>query len=400
MNPIRIIILNFISIIFTIVLMSCSKDRPGSATGNSNKYQDSSDFQVQDSSDLIEIIPGMSAYELSGRFSGADFALNPYYSYDYSKILKSNSDLGRIKFINFRKSGLEKLPDAVSELKNLVSIDLSENPKMDFEDAFLKLSKLKYLKDIHLAENNLIRLPGNITLLKSIEALNLSQNMDLRLDEAFVLLFKLKRLKALDLSNNIFCEIPNSLILMKNLQKIDLGYNWLQSIPTTVFKLTNLKELFLRGNEIKLVPDEIVLLKSLSKIDLSFNELISISDSLFQLKELNTVFLDGNTGLDYNYFCSRLATIYNIRHLSLAKNWLESVPYSISEMQNLEELNLSNNYISSLPTGIYNLKKLKYLDVSGNKIKYMNKESFKKNFVRTMIKNQAGDTDTLLDLVF
>jgi Leucine-rich repeat (LRR) protein len=400
MNLMKIIIINIIWIILSIILIGCSKDRPGFAGGISNDLQDSSDFNGQDSSGLIEIIPGMSVYELSGRLSGSDFTQNPLYSNDYSKILKSNADLGRIRVINFRKSGLAKLPEAVSELKNLVSIDLSENPQLDFEDAFLKLSKLKNLKDIHLSENNFITLPGNINLLQATESLDLSQNIDLRLDDAFGKLSRLRRLIALDLSNNVFFEIPVSLAFLKNLQKIDLGYNWLQSIPTAVFKLTNLKELFLRGNEIKLVPDEIAFLKSLTTIDIGFNKLVFISDSLFKLSVLNTVMLDGNTALDYNYFCNRLANIYSIKHLSLAKNWLQSVPYSIGEMQNLEVLNLSNNYISSLPPGIYNLRKLKFLDISGNKIRYINKESFKKNFTRTLINNQGVDSDTLLDLVF
>lgn len=377
----------------------CSRDKHREPVNN-NELVNISDVPNYDSTGAIDIIPGISIYGQANILGSQAYLLNNNEIDDYRKLLKEASDPLKIRTINFRKCGLDKLPEAVAELKNLVSIDLSENPQLDFADAFTKLSKLKHLRELQISDNDFIILPEEISLLKEIESIDLSRNIDLKLDDLFKLLQQLKKLNSLDLSNNIFVEIPAGLGALGNLTKIDLSYNWLQSVPLPVFRLAGLKELSLKGNAIKHIPDGISGLKLLKSLDISYNELFNITDSLYSLPGLECIILDGNPNLDYSYICSMLAAKCSLKSLGLAKNWLKSVPNAVTDMLTLEELNLSNNYLSSLPQGIYNLRRLKLLDISGNKIKYVSRDALKKNFAKTLIRNIKGDSDTLMDLVF
>lgn len=56
-----------------------------------------------------------------------------------------------------------------------------------------------------------------------------------------------------------------------------------------------------------------------------------------------------------------------ITRLSLAHNYIKTVPASISNLYNLEYLNLYNNHLEELPSTISTLPKLKILILAMNR---------------------------------
>ncbi len=385
-------------ILIILAAVSCSQDKKKKTAGADGKDSNGSVLFSGDtvekpeidtlSRDLIGNIPVLPGGVLTTG-TAADFSI----------LTKKIADPESIKSIDFSDCKLKKLPDAVPELKNLVSIDLSGNPQMDLADAFKKLSGLKYLKIINLCDNSIVTLPEEITRLVRIVKIDLSQNLDLNLDDAFRKLSRIRTLADLDLSNNVFVEIPPSLGYLRGLRRLELSYNWLHSIPPEVFRMPWLRELYLRGNSVKAVPDAIANLKQLYTLDLGVNELTSVSDSLYSLPRLQAIMLDGNNQLDYGYVCSRLSRM-DIRHINLSSNWLQAVPNGVLEMENLEVLIFRNNYLTALPQGIFSLGRLKRLDISGNRIKNVNKEALGRKFLRKLINAPNGEDITPPELIF
>ena len=97
-----------------------------------------------------------------------------------------------------------KLPARIAELTDLEELDLSENPRLDFADAFTKLAALPRLRAVKFADCRLEELPEALGELAALEELDLSSSVlkgpsnFFALDQALPILRRLPRLRVLD----------------------------------------------------------------------------------------------------------------------------------------------------------------------------------------------------------
>ncbi|MBD2177554.1 leucine-rich repeat domain-containing protein, partial [Pseudanabaena sp. FACHB-1998] len=212
---------------------------------------------------------------------------------------------------------LSEIPDSITRLTNLQSLDLSYNSLSEIPDSITRLTNLQSL---YLSNNSLSEIPDSIT--------------------------RLTNLQSLDLSYNSLSEIPDSITRLTNLQSLYLSYNSLSEIPDSITRLTNLQSLDLRNNSLSEIPDSITRLTNLQSLDLSNNSLSEIPDSITRLTNLQSLYLS-NTRL--SEIPDSITRLTNLQSLYLSYNSLSEIPDSITRLPKLTRLALDENPITKPP---------------------------------------------------
>ncbi|KAK7395068.1 hypothetical protein VNO78_15610 [Psophocarpus tetragonolobus] len=306
-------------------------------------------------------------------------------------------DLSNCQFI-------ETLPISISDLTHLVHVVLSFNKFTGPLPSFKTLKNLTYLSLLH---NNLL---GTIPTthfdgLESVLIINLGDNsLDGKIP---VSLFTLPSLQELTLCHNGFDsqldEFPN--ISSSKLQLIDLSSNKLQGpIPNSIFHLEGLRFLQLSANEFSgtIRLDMVQRLQNLHTLGLSHNKLsvdITFIDDhdlssfpsmkYLSLASCNLGEFPGFQGKIHEAFCNfsylRLLDLsYNsfndfipmglmkrnstLRVLNLAENKLQGyISDTISSSHNLRFLNLNGNLLGGvIPSSLANCQSLQVLNLGSN----------------------------------
>ena len=139
-----------------------------------------------------------------------------------------------LEYLSLKNDDLEIVPDGLSKLKKLKTLDLSGNnfktlpstlgglsklevlymndeKQFDLENSIETISKMKSLKELHLENDNLKSLPKKFEKMSSLETLYLNDNNFIELPKQIM---KLQHLKYLDLKNN---KIDPNIPELKNL---------------------------------------------------------------------------------------------------------------------------------------------------------------------------------------
>ena len=95
--------------------------------------------------------------------------------------------------------------------------------------------------------NKLTTLPESVSKLTNLTSLNLSGNNLKTLPESFG---ELTNLTSLGLSNNQLTKLPESVDKLTNLTSLDVNNNKLTKLPESFGELTNLTSLDLRNNQL------------------------------------------------------------------------------------------------------------------------------------------------------
>ncbi len=132
-------------------------------------------------------------------------------------------------------------------------------------------------------------LPESLTELIELRSLDLNGNLLTTLPES---LEKLTQLQELNLSHNRLTTIPTSIRKLKHLQRLDLESNQLTSIPEWLGELTQLKILNLGGNRLKSLPETLGKFGQLSSLILGGNQLTDLPASLGTLIHLQQIDLN------------------------------------------------------------------------------------------------------------
>ncbi|MFX0022508.1 MAG: leucine-rich repeat domain-containing protein [Candidatus Hermodarchaeota archaeon] len=281
----------------------------------------------------LEIITGEELQQVHHRG-----ILNGYY-------LQNKS----ITWLRIFNENLKTLPKNVSNLKNLLTLNLSGEPEREEQGILGKrngveqlpntIGNLKRLKWIYLSKSKLKSIPKEIGHIENLQQLYISDNF---LESIPNSLKNLQSLKYLDLRKNGLTDIPDWISNLSNLQNLNLSNNRIVKIPNELSKIPSLKLLKIDNNYIQNIPTEIGNLKNLQILDLSNNSLVSESlMPIFKLQNLKHLDLSYNS--DISFLDESINNLTNLEMLNLEGNQFTSIPPSIWGLGNLFELRLKKN---------------------------------------------------------
>jgi Leucine-rich repeat (LRR) protein len=163
---------------------------------------------------------------------------------------------------------------------------LQISPEQSLPDTFSKA--LKYLK---IEGHSLTALPEQCKLLRNLLTLDLTNNQLLSLDDGFVQYHP--GLVHLNLAGNRISSLSTSLSTLP-LQILELSRNCLTEVPSAIFQLENLRILCLNYNKIVTISSRIGRLQSLQTLSLLYNQIEVFPMELIQLKSLMNFNVAGN----------------------------------------------------------------------------------------------------------
>ncbi|KAK7313667.1 hypothetical protein VNO77_38857 [Canavalia gladiata] len=315
-----------------------------------------------------------------------------------------------------------EIPSQISHLSKLVSLNLTWNYELKWEETTLKslLQNATNLRELVLDHTNMssIRpssmpsllnsssslvtlslvstgLMGSLTndiCLPNLQKLYLTNNFNLEghlpnlscstylniLDLSgcefhgpFPLSFSnFSHLTFMSLSgNNLNCSIPSSLLTLPNLTFLYLKHGNLNGhLPNAFHQSNRFQELDLSLNNIEgELPSSLSNLQHLIHLDISVNQLNGLIPS--SLSNL-LIFLDLSGNRLSGLIPSFLSHLQQLVHLDLSQNTFSGqIPNVFSGLNKLEYLDLSNNNLGGqIPSSLLDLTQLSYLDCSYNKL--------------------------------
>ncbi len=314
-------------------------------------------------SEVFKVLKSMAVETLDFSSSGL-FGIDP-----------SIGDVASLKRLDFSKNDIKELPETFSKLK-ILSLNMSENLKIDSVKFFNQLRGQTSLIELNLARCELSFLPSSIGGLSMLEVLNLQGNQISSLPASIA---NLKKLKSLDLGMegiglrmNQISSLPSSFSGLTSLERLDLSGNKLTVLPQDFNQLTNLRYLDLNFNALEDFPAPVVMLSKLTYLNLNGNSIVNLPINIGDLNQLEELRLDNNF---FNRFNKKIKTIpvsigniKPLRVLTLRDNVVEELPSSIGNLTNLVYLDMRDNLLTTLPAEICTLKKLRYLDLKANEI--------------------------------
>ena len=260
---------------------------------------------------------------------------------------------------------IESLPEWITEFTKLDHINISQNPKLNYTEAFTLLGKLPKLHTLELSYCRFTDIPITITSMQSLRKIAATGLSIKNIDGFFTTLSELPELKELWIRVGDSTILPASIGRLRKLQRLSLDSRKITRLPEEIGKLTELKVLSLEGNHLKELPQSFYSLKKLESVNLGFNQIESISNDIQGLKNIESLQLTKNNLKEIPPFIGELQ---KCKKLLLSNNQLRNLPKSISSMGALEELSVSNNQLSGLLNDFAGLKKLSRLDASQNLI--------------------------------
>lgn len=301
------------------------------------------------------------------------------HSEKLKKLPESISKLTQLQSLDLRNNQLKTLPESLGQLTQLHSLILRDNQLTTLPES---LGRLTQLDSLDLRDNKLTTLPESLGQLAQLRSLDLSNNQLTTLPES---LSQITKLRSLNLSSNQLTTLPDSLRQLTHLQSVDMRTNQLTTLPISLTQLTQLHSLDLSNNQLTAVPESLGQLMQLRSLNLSNNQLTALPESLSQIAQLRDLDIWGNNFSSLpatigslrkleHLFCDHLAGDFspllrklpNLTELGYARSDLVCIPDWVSELGTLQTLLLIDNLLTDLPPTIARLSNLEKLELRGN----------------------------------
>lgn len=226
----------------------------------------------------------------------------------------------------------------------IISLDLSVNGLCKIPES---LTQLTDLQSLNLSFNSLTGFfPEHFDQLVQLKQLDLTKNM-LNATSSLEVLGKLINLEKLYLKlNHFFGLLPISFLQLQNLQTLDLSFNRFEGpIPEILGHLKNLRDLELSNNQFN------------GPIPATFEQLVNLKYLLLSNNKLS-----GNIP-------SFFAQMENLKCLLLSNNnFTGSIPTGFEQLKKLEELSIHHNQLSgNIPEGLLQSKSQVVLTIYENR---------------------------------
>lgn len=291
-------------------------------------------------------------------------------------------DLRKISFIYAQHNDIVKLPN-LEGCENLQEIHISNNSIKEIPVSFCE--KLPSLKVLDLRDNKIEKLPDEIAMLLNLIRLDLSNNS---INTIPTSLCTLANLVSLQVDGNPIRSIRRDVIacgtqrILKTLRDRDSssltgGKHRIEqnlTIPEPksfpdIYQLKKTRSLTLCGKNLLEVPDEVFTdakAAEITIVDFSKNKLTHLPSGLLQLS--NTI-TELNMSRNLLKFVQPFVGQFNhIKYCNLSCNQLETLPHEVGLLITLREINIANNRFATFPKCIYELTHLEVILASGNKL--------------------------------
>jgi len=151
--------------------------------------------------------------------------------------------LKNLKELSVDSEALVKFPNSVIKLENLESLIirsplLSSIPK--------KISNLKRLKHLSIG-SRIDRIPDSLSRLKNLKTLNLNNNPLKKIPES---IYFLENLFQFHIGNTKIEEVSESIAMLKNLDVLDVKQIYIKEIPEAFLSLKKLRILFVKKDNL------------------------------------------------------------------------------------------------------------------------------------------------------
>lgn len=230
--------------------------------------------------------------------------------------------------LNFQLMGLREIPREALKLKCIKELRLDSNQHIGFSDKGVP-TELAQLKILSMKTCDFIQLPDTLSVLAKLETLELQQNLLIALPYT---ISRLKRLKFINASNNRLYEIPNGLGQLEGLSEVILENNNILYAPPDIKDWKKLDVLSLARNRISVFPEGLCRLKFLRRLNIEGNRLLSISRSIKDLPlEILRIGYNFIEWLPDDMFSSTLGQ--TIERFSCPENNLLDLPMSIKDVR-------------------------------------------------------------------
>jgi leucine-rich repeat protein SHOC2 len=298
----------------------------------------------------------------------------------------NRAKIDRSTHLDLYQQKIEKLPDSIGNLTDLVSLRCVGNRLTSLPDS---IGNLTNLRELRLYKNQLKTLPDSIANLQNLTWLSLSLNQLKILPESIM---SLPNLTGLLLNGNQLTVLPANIDRLSNLTYLDISGNPLTDLLVLhrIPKLKKVKfwnvdlpweywiDLKSYPHALQLISDEIVELelKNRDFKHLSRKSLIRLPENL----ENDTPALSSKVDNKPPFIIDRWIDKISFRsketiltknpslHLHLSRNKLTSLPFNIGKLIHLTCVDLRDNQLTSLPASIGNLTKLTHLDLQRNQL--------------------------------
>lgn len=254
-----------------------------------------------------------------------------------------------LESLSLRKCGLSTVPrEALGRLKNLKTLDLSNNPFIHFPDDSFSPKLQNSLNNLYISNNALTDIPPAVRSLTFLSSLGLSQN-------------PVKTLNMTSFGG-----------LSKSLGHLNLAGCEMESIPPVIRTLTQLTVLDLRQSGLKTIrDDDFNGLSILNELNLDRNKLIKMSDHAFR-------------GLKY------------LRKLTLFQCNLTALPRAVNDLPFLEDLYVYENQITTIPdNSLVGARFLQHLVLDDNPVSQISDHAFDGASSLTLIMVTRGRMTTV-----
>jgi len=302
----------------------------------------------------------IAMYELM-QTSVFENAISKNISKDYfGKYIYENIDT-----LDFADNNFVFLPKEVLLCKNLKSINLIGNQKLNLDSTFAILDNLKLLSDIKISIDTISKIP--IKFLKKITGLKFITDSLIVFPSE---IYSMKFLEYLDFSgtsNNIHYidSFPSQFFAIKKLNFIGLEYCNLNILPDKICGFAHLKTLKLGGNNLSYLPNNFGLLTKLETLHLDNNYFVEIPQQVTQIKTLKILGLFSN---QITQIPTNISNLSNLQVLYIWENKLTTLPKEIGLLNSLIDFRLHSNQINTIIPEIGNLINLQFLSLSCNEI--------------------------------
>jgi hypothetical protein len=247
---------------------------------------------------------------------------------------------------------------------------------------------IKTLEHFDITGNELNDLPLDICLLKDLQTLNCSNN---RLTDIVDLFEQLKHLKELDLSFNLFKRLPNVIYTFKSLVRLNCEHNLITTMDKNFLNLKRLKFFIFDHNQLESIDSiDFSQIKKLEYFHIAHNQLIKFPRGLQQLHHLKNINLSYNrlTSIPVDLFLVNTLDVINLSHNFIFK--LPPLPITYKRVTLIFSIDLSFNQLTKFYDYLFYISQK--LDLSNNKI-----QSIPPNFLRKLNYEMINNRELKID---